>query len=394
MLENRAAELERRLGTAPRPEYRGHAFIATATGSSQAGTPSAGAPSGGAAYREPRYAEPGYAEPRYAEPGYANGDHGASGHHDAVAGRHARDYSPPGPRDADYGGGDVGDYPEPGADELDGGPAGTAGWGGPDDRTEVLINQGRRNVRRSRLARWREHRRAIVIGGVAFAAGIAILATVLSGSSASWPASVATVQAEITTACQNPNVAAEPTQVNFACAKDTQQILWVFSLLTSGDNPGFADAATGRKGLEPIGPTQGGDVAWSLNLHHPYDPDNAIDSLQVAARAINNIIGGATLTGSNGAPTVQNGLESSPANCQRYTGSSALVTRQGFPALCASPVTSPQGQAALVSDVFQKWMVGTPSQVAAEAGVLFVNANNPGDPRVQAILNSLPNSGL
>jgi hypothetical protein len=392
MLENRAAELERRLGTAPRPEYRGHAFIATATGSSPAGVPPAGAPPAGA----PPAGAAGYREPRYAEPGYANEDHGAGGHHDAVTGRHARAYSPPGPRDADYDAGDVGDYPEPGPDDLDvdGAPGGAAGWGGPDDRTEFLISQGRRNVRRSRLARWREHRRAIVIGGVAFTAGIAILTAVLSGNSASWPASVATVQAEITTACQNPNVAAEPTQVNFACAKDTQQILWVFSLLTSGNNPGFTDAATGRTGLEPIAPAQGGDVAWSLNLHHPYDPGNAIDSLQVAARAINNIIGGATLTGSNGTPAVQNGLESSPANCQRYTGSSALVTRQGFPALCAAPVTSPQGQAALVSNIFQKWMVGTPSQVAAEAGVLFVNANNPGDPRVQAILNSLPNSGL
>jgi hypothetical protein len=381
MLENRAAELERRLAAAPRPEYRGHAFIATGSGSSSAEAPPAGAPSAAAGYREP---------------GYANGDHEASGHDDTAAGPYAYAWSPPGPRHGDYDEGAAGGYPEPGPDDLDedGGPGGAAGWGGPDDRTEVLINQGRRNVRRSRLARWREHRRAIVIGGIASAAGIAILAAVLPGDGASWPASVATVQAEITTACQNPNVAAEPTQVNFACAKDTQQILWVFSLLTSGNKPGFTDTATGRQGLEPIAPAQGGDVAWSLNLHHPYSPDNAIDSLQVAARAINNIIGGATLTGSTGTPTVQDGLESSPANCQRYTGSSALVTRQGFPALCASPITSPQGQAALVSDVFQKWMVGTPSQIAAEAGVLFVNANNPGDPRVQEILNSLPNSGL
>jgi hypothetical protein len=377
MLENRAAELERQLGTVPRPEYRGHAFIAAA--SAPVGAPS------GADYREPDYAEPDY----------ANRDYGANERHDTMAGRHARAYSPPGPRDVDNDTGDVGDYPEPDPDDLNvaDDPGGAAGWGASDDRTEVLINQGRRNVHRSRLARWREHRRAIVIGGVAFAAGIAILVAVLPGGSASWPASVATVQAEITTACQNPNVAAEPTQVNFACAKDTQQILWVFSLLTSGDNPNFTDAVTGRRGLEPIAPAQGGDVAWSLNLHHPYDPGNAIDSLQVAARAVNNIIGGATLTDSSGTPTVQNGLESSPANCQRYTGSSALVTRQGFPALCASPVTSPQGQAALVSDVFQKWMVGTPSQIAADAGVLFMNANNPGDPQVQAILNSLPNSG-
>jgi hypothetical protein len=37
------------------------------------------------------------------------------------------------------------------------------------------------------------------------------------------------VKNETTTACQNPNVAAEPTQVNFARAKGTCQILWVFA---------------------------------------------------------------------------------------------------------------------------------------------------------------------
>ena len=118
----------------------------------------------------------------------------------------------------------------------------------------------------------------------------------------SWPPSVATVKNEITTACQNPNVASEPSQVNFACGKDTSQILWVFALMTSGNDPGYSDAKTGRKGLEPIAPAQGGQIAWSLNLHHPYDPINPVDSLQVAARAINNIIGGATLTGANGKP--------------------------------------------------------------------------------------------
>ena len=46
-----------------------------------------------------------------------------------------------------------------------------------------------------------------------------------------------------------------------------------------------------------------------------------------------------------------------------------------------------------MSDAFQQWMGGTPSQIAAEAGVLFENAGNPGNPRVQAILGSLPASG-
>ena len=277
--------------------------------------------------------------------------------------------------------------------EADGYGADT-GFEEPDDRTEVLINHGRRHARPKGIRRLLRHWRAIgaAIAGVTI--GAFALALILPGNDATWPASVAVVQKEIAVACENPNVVSEPSQVNFACAKDTQQILWVFSLLTSGDNPNYSDAANGRKGLEPITPAQGGDVAWSLNLHHPYDPANPVDSLEVAARAINNIIGGATLTGSNGAAVVQQGLESTAANCARYTGSSSLVTRQGFPAVCAQPVASPGGQAALVSDVFQQWMVGTPAQIAQEAGVLFENADNPGDSRVQAIVNSLPQTGL
>jgi hypothetical protein len=224
-------------------------------------------------------------------------------------------------------------------------------------------------------------------------AGLAVIgigALIVLRPGPSWPASVATIRSEITTACQNPNVAAEPSQVNFACGKDTSQILWVFSLLTSGDDPGYADAETGRKGLEPIAPTQGGEIAWSLNLHHPYNPLSAVDSLEVAARAINNIIGGATLTSANGTPTVQPGLEAKPGNCARYTGSPAIVSHAGFPSLCASPVTSQEGQAALVADVYQQWMPGAGAVAAQNASVLFQNAGNPGDPQVQAILKTLP----
>lgn|SRR5450756_538146 len=273
-------------------------------------------------------------------------------------------------------------------DDLDGGPAGS------DGRTEALINRGRQRARQPRTRWLRAHWRAAGLGAAAVFVAALVLALVLPGGGASWPASVAQVQAEITQACQNPNVAAEPSQVNFACAKPTQSVLWVFSLLTSGDNAAFTDQATGRKGLEPIQPTQGGDIAFLLNLHHPYDPANPIDSLQVAARAINNIIGGATLTSSTGTPLVVPGLESKTANCMRYTGSAQVVARHGFPPRCALQVTSPVGQAALVSDVFQQWMGGTPTQIAAEAGVLFQNADNPGDSRAQAILAGLPNPGL
>jgi hypothetical protein len=281
----------------------------------------------------------------------------------------------------------------------------------PGGRTEALINRGRPPAGRSRArgggggraaggggaggGGWvRTHLRAIGIAAAIVGAGIIALVIALPGGGAGWPASVAQVQTEITQACENTNVAAEPSQLNFACAKSTQSILWVFSLLTSGNNPSFVDQATGRKGLEPIQPAQGGDIAFSLNLHQPYNAANPIDSLQVAARAINDIISGATLTSSSGAPLVENGLESTAANCQRYTGSALLVTRSGYPPRCAQPVSTPTGQAALVSDVFQQWMGGTPSQMAAQAGVLFANADNPGNPQVQAILASLPSVGL
>jgi len=209
----------------------------------------------------------------------------------------------------------------------------------------------------------------------------------------SWPPSVATVTSQITTACRNPNVVSEPSQVNFACDTDTSQILWVFALLTSNDDPGYADAKTGRKGLEPITAAQGGQIAWSLNLHHPYNPLNPVDSLAVAARAINNIIGGATLTGANGKPAVQPGLESKPENCARYTGSPAIVSRAGFPGLCASPVITREGRAALVADVYRQWMPGASPVAAQNASVLFQNSGNPGDPQVQAILKALPDHG-
>jgi hypothetical protein len=177
-------------------------------------------------------------------------------------------------------------------------------------RTEALINRGRPGYRRTRRRRLLAHWRLIAAGMVTLLTGFAAFLVATRGSGAAWPASVATVQAEIAQACTNPDVAAEPSGLNFACAKDTDQVLWVFALLTSGDNPNFVDQSTGRKGLEPVQPAQGGDIAWALNLHHPYDPASPIDSLAVAARAINNIISGATLTSSSGSALIEPGLES------------------------------------------------------------------------------------
>jgi hypothetical protein len=259
----------------------------------------------------------------------------------------------------------------------------------PDERTQRLLDYGRPSARRRGW--W--CRKKMAAGTAAGAALVVLAAVILAHSGAAWPASVIAVQNEIPRACKNPDVKAEPTQLNFACGEHTRQILWVLAMLTSGNNPDFASARTGRVGLEPITPSQGGAVAWTLNLHHPYNPANPTDSLQVAARAINNIIGGATLTKANGRPDVQPGLESSPANCQRYTGSAALTARAGYPRLCAKPIITSAGQAALVSDVYRKWVVGASATAAQDAAVLFQNAKNPGDPRVQAILKRLAARG-
>ena len=274
------------------------------------------------------------------------------------------------------------------------GTGGRPGWPDPgrrrssaQQRTQALIDRGRRSSRRARKPKSRKT--VLIAAGVA--ALITVAAVFIFRPSPGWPPSVATVQSQIQTACQNTNIASEPAQVNFACGKDTSQILWVFALMTSGDNPQYTDAKTGRQGLEPITPTQGGQVAWSLNMHHPYNPLDPVDSLQVAARAINNIIGGATLTGTNGKPVVQPGLESDPGNCVKYTGSSAIVSHPGFPSLCAQPVTSTTGQAALVADTYRQWVVGATAASAYDVSVLFSNASNPGNPQVQAILNTLTN---
>ena len=267
------------------------------------------------------------------------------------------------------------------------------GGPGPDgaDRTELLVNQGRGSTYHP--SRWRQ-RKYLIGGGAGLLILIIVVVTIVLSSGASWPASVATVKSEITTACGNPDVMSEPGQVNFACGKQTQQILWVFSLLSSANNAQFSDTKTGREGLEPITPAQGAEVAWSLNLHHPYNPLNPIDSLQVAARAIDNIIGGASSIGADGAPTVQPGLESYAANCLRYTGSAQLTSRSDFPSVCAKPITTEQGQGALVADVYKKWAVGASSQQAQSAEILFENAGHPGNAQVQAILKNLASTRL
>jgi hypothetical protein len=275
--------------------------------------------------------------------------------------------------------------PAPG--QAEGPGADPAGPDSSGDRTTMLLSHGRSTARR-RLSR----RGWLALASVAAVVLTGVLIAVLLAGRASWPSSVATVRREAAIACRNPDVRSEPGQINFACARESSQILWVFALLTSYDNPRFVDRATGRTGLEPITPAQGGELAWSLNLHHPYDPASPVDSLEVAARAINNIVGGATVTSTSGKLVVQPGLESSPQNCAKYTGSPALTTRQGFPALCARQVTSRSGRMALVFDIYRKWLVGATTAAAQDAAVLFGNADDPGDGRVQAILRQLSRS--
>jgi len=147
-----------------------------------------------------------------------------------------------------------------------------------EERTRALIDHGRPSVDRARRSRGRK----ITVVTAAAVATVTVLVLVLFRNGASWPPSVTTVQSEITAACQNPNIASEPGQVNFACGKSTSQILWIFALMTSTDNSNYTDSKTGREGLEPITATQGGEVAWSLDLHHPYNPYNPVDSIAVA----------------------------------------------------------------------------------------------------------------
>jgi hypothetical protein len=357
-LEARAAELERRL-------------LALTTASGQAGVPDAAVPPEGPGGQS----APGPV-PEYEPVGWTDGQPGIR--YAFEAGSPALAVPPEGPA-----------VPPALGRVPDGGLAGGAATGGLADASAGCRRAAaRRPGRRGPLRHWR----LFAMGGTALAAGVVAVMVTAGNPAPGWPASVDVVQGQIKAACANPDVAAEPGGLNFACGRDTQQVLWVFSLLTSGDNPRFTDPGTGREGLEPISAAQGGDIAWSLNLRHPYNPADPVDSLMVAARAVNSIIAGATVTSASGGQDVEPGLESTAAGCRRYTGSPALVTRAGYPAACAAPLTA-TGTASLVSDVFGQWMTGGPAQLASDAGVLFENAGNPGSPQVQAILASLPASG-
>jgi hypothetical protein len=149
--------------------------------------------------------------------------------------------------------------------------SGGSGGGAPaaDGRTEALINRGRPGSRRPRRRRLLAHWRLIVAGMVALLTGVVVALVATRGSGATWPASVATVQAELEQACANPDVAAEPSGLNFACAKDTNQVLWVFALLSRPDllHRERADrAGPGEQGGELPAVHRLGDAGYQAGL--------------------------------------------------------------------------------------------------------------------------------
>ena len=257
-----------------------------------------------------------------------------------------------------------------------------------DDRTEGLLSRGRRSARYFRFTRTR-----IAVAGTAIAAVFATVGvTVLVSGGASWPAGVAAVERQAGIACRNPDVKSEPGQVNFACAAGTRQILWVFALLTSGNNPAFVEPKTGRQGLEPITPAQGNVVAWSLNLHHPYNPATRPTASRWRPGPSTTSSAARRPSAPTAHPSCSPACSATRATAPATPDRRALTWRSGFPSLCARPVSSPAGQAALVADVYQKWVVGASPKAAQDAAVLFENAQNPGDPQVQAILKRLSNT--
>ena len=248
--------------------------------------------------------------------------------------------------------------------------------GSPDARTETLVTQGRLGAYKRGLS----NRSKLAIGIALLAAVITILVIVLSGGGASWPASVATVQSEITRACQNPDVMSEPGQVELCLRAGHPPDPVGVRPDDERRQPGLQrPGRTAGWGWSPSRPTRAGRSRWSLNLHHPYNPFNPIDSLEVAARAINSIIGGATVTGSRRQP-------GGPGRAGEQRGELPAVHRFGradlarrLPERCAPSRSSAlAGEAALVADVYQKWIVGATPSTAQDAAVLFENSNNPG----------------
>lgn len=205
---------------------------------------------------------------------------------------------------------------------------------------------------------------------------IALLVRTVHTGGSGYPGNVNQVKSWISTACQNKNTLPTGSNVQFACSTQGRNILWVFALMSSGANPDYVGkmptqqeqqkGAKQRFGLMPVPAGVGTLYASSLDLGHVYSPippkqyqsdpryvnQAAVDSLEVAALALNVDLGGTVAYGS-----VQQGLEGNkngPANCQRYTGSSAQTTLTSGLVVCAKPMT-PNGQLAAVEDLWLQW---------------------------------------
>ncbi len=217
---------------------------------------------------------------------------------------------------------------------------------------------------------------------------------------ASWGPVETSVHGVMKYACENVNVEQEPNQVNFACSPAGQQLLAVIALVMGHDNQNYTDNRTdGRQGLEPISPGQGGTIEWALDLPTYYQPDNAVQSVQVAARAINTILGGTSVTDAKTGKTVaQSGLESNAQNCLRYTGEPLLVAHlmkvvskngqtaeqqdPSWPVVCAGSITTASEQAAVARDVFKQWDTGAPAGLVDQVVAFFENWS-PSNPAIQ-----------
>src|SRR5215471_14937789 len=213
MLENRAAELERRLGeSGPArgiPDYPAEEFGTTEFPMFDPPSEEMFDPPADEMFDPTPDDRPGYpgAAGYRGSAGYAGAsDYGGSNDYGGSAGYGADLFVDSGADRRNRG-----HVPRPGRrtggyrPEGDGYPgAGVGGPDEPDDRTEVLINRGRRNAQRG-LRRWRAHWKGIMIGLAAVLAGAILLSNLTSGGG-SWPASVAQVRNEIAIACQNPNV--------------------------------------------------------------------------------------------------------------------------------------------------------------------------------------------
>ena len=260
----------------------------------------------------------------------------------------------------------------------------------PEARTATLINQGRPSAYQRGLPRGFK----ITAGAIAaLALLIAIVFMMLPGPGPSWPASVARVQAEVAKACQNPDVSSEPGQVNFACGKATRQILWVFALLTSGNNPNVR-----RARHRPGGPgahyaragRRGRLVAEPAPSVQPDQPDRQPRGGGPGHQQHRRRRDRDRHLWQPGRPA---GAREPRRELLAVHRIGQVTSHKGYPGLCARPVSSVAGQAALVADIYQRWVVGAGPKAAQNAAILFENAKNPGSPQVQAILKHLPNSG-